>query len=408
MNQGQGQLRRLLGVAGLTLASATVAVSGQLTPGKTPPGPPATPGQIAPATKAKETTSAPAKPKPQTIGDVIGSEKADIRITTSNVLVPTTVFDPDGHGYVNGIKASEFELFDNDKPQSISAELTELPMSVVMVIQANADVEPVINKLKKTGTLLHGLVTGEGGDVAVLAFDHRMQVLQDFTSNPEQIDDAMQKLTAGSSSARLIDAVQYSARMLKRHDMTNSRRHVILLISRDIDKGSESHLQETVRNMQFENVIIYCVDISRALTGFMKKAPLPRPENGGIPSSALPSIAGTQGPRTDTSVVQQQNGNLLNAGPPILRSIKEIFRRSPTEAFTYFTGGQLYNFATERALEDAITDIGKDLNSQYVLSYAPAKGTREEPGFHNIKVAVNRPGLKVRVRPGYWWGGGQQ
>lgn len=406
MNQGYGTY--LLRLGGVLVASAVFASGGQLTPGKTPSGPPAAPGQIAPATKPKEAAPKDAGAKPQTIGDIIGAEKADIRVTTSNVLVPTTVLDPDGHGYVNGLKASEFELFDNDKPQNISAELTELPMSVVMAVQANSDVEPVLAKLKRTGTLLHGLVVGEGGDAAVLAFDHRMQLLQDFTNEGDKIDDAMQKLTAGSSSARLIDAVTYSARMLKRHDMTNSRRHVILLISRNIDKGSEGHLQETVRNMQFENVIIYCVDISKVLTGFMKKADLPRPANGGIPSAAMPSIAGGTGPRNDTAVVQEQTGNLLNVGPPVFRSIRDLFKRSPTEAFAYFTGGQVYSFATNRALEDAITDIGKDLNSQYVLSYAPAPGTREEPGFHKISVSVNRPGLKVRVRPGYWWGGGKQ
>ena len=58
-----------------------------------------------------------------------------------------------------------------------------------------------------------------------------------------------------------------------------------------------------------------------------------------------------------------------------------------------------------KGLEEAITDIGKDLNSQYVLSYSP--NNKEEPGFHNIKVSVDRPGLIVRTRPGYWWGGGQ-
>lgn len=392
------------GAAVILLASSLLADGGQLKPGQAPNGPPAAPGQVAPAAKPKE--DATAKPKGQTIGDIIGAEKADIRVTTSNVLVPTTVFDPDGHGYVNGLQATDFELFDNDKPQTVSAELTELPMSVVLAVQANSDVEPVIQKLKNTGTLLHGLVTGEGGDVAIVAFDHRMQLLQDFTQDVEKIDDAMQMLTAGSSSARLIDAVSYSARMLKRHDMTNARRHVILLLSRNIDKGSEGHLQETVRNMQFENVIIYCVDISKLLTGFMKKMDLPRPAP--VPAAGQATIAGGMGPRTDTSIVQEQTGNLLNAGPPIFRNIRDLFKRSPTEAFSYFTGGQVYSFATNRALEDAITDIGKELNSQYVLSYAPAKGTREEPGFHNIRVAVNRPGLKVRVRPGYWWGGGQQ
>ena len=37
--------------------------------------------------------------------------------------------------------AKNFELYDNNKPQKIDAELIEQPMSVVLAIQANADVE---------------------------------------------------------------------------------------------------------------------------------------------------------------------------------------------------------------------------------------------------------------------------
>ncbi|MBV9404884.1 MAG: hypothetical protein JO211_06035, partial [Acidobacteriaceae bacterium] len=101
-----------------------------------------------------------------------------------------------------------------------------------------------------------------------------------------------------------------------------------------------------------------------------------------------------------------ENGNALNTIPPLARAVHDIFKRSPAEAFAYFTGGRIYSFATERTLETAITDIGADLNSQYLLSYSP--NDKDEPGFHTIKVVVDRPGLKIRSRPGYWWGGGAQ
>ncbi|MFL6463788.1 MAG: VWA domain-containing protein [Bryobacteraceae bacterium] len=399
----------ITGLAALLLTFGMGCAAQVLEPGQSPSGPPPAPGQLGPAPKklppADQATGGKNK-QPSTIGDVIGSNDPIVgRATVRSVLVPTTVLDPDGHGYVNGIQANEFELYDNDRRQKISAEFTQLPMSVVLAVQANSDVEPVLSRLRKTGVLLQGLVTGEGGDVAIISFDHRIQVLQDFTSDPDKLDDAMQKLSAGSTSARLVDAVSEADHMLKRHDPQNARRHVILLLSRNVDKGSEAHLQETARQMQFDNVIIYCVDISKVLTAVMKKMDYPPPQTGRIPAEALPSTPA--GARTETSVIQQQTGNWLNAVPPIAHSIHDVFRKSPSEAFTYFTGGLLYSFATEKALESAITDIGKDLNSQYLLSYSPSPDTKNESGFHTIKVTVNRPGLKIRTRPGYWWGGGQ-
>jgi VWFA-related protein len=391
----------------LLLGITTAALTQILPPGQLPAGPPPQPGQLGPApdpaTPIPDNTP---HPPPGATPTPVTGDAGTIGITVRYVLVPTTVLDPDGHGYVNGLSANDFEVFDNDKPQKVTAEYTEQPLSVVLAVQANSEIEPMLSKLKKTGVLLQGLVTGTNGDVAVLAFDHRLQHLQDFTSDPQKLDDAMQKLTAGSNSAALIDAVLESDRMLKRHDPRNVRRRVILLLSRNIDKGSQAHLQETVRDMQFDNVIIYCVDISRFLSSVLKKPDYPRPANGGIPPEALPTIAGSQGPRTQTSQVQEADGNAFNGVPPLLRTIHDLFKRSPAEAFAYFTGGRVYGFATERALETAISDIGADLNSQYLLSYAP--NNKDEPGFHTIRVTVDRPGLRIRTRPGYWWGGGVQ
>ncbi len=239
-----------------------------------------------------------------------------IRVHVRSVLVPTTVFDPDGHGYQNGLLPNEFELTDNGKPQKITAEFLQLPMSVVLVVQANSEVEPVLGTLKKAGVLLQGLVTGQDSDAAVISFDHRIQHLQDFTNDPAKLDDAMQKLTAGSSTARLNDAVLAADRMLRAHDPQNHRRRVIILVSRNLDKGSESKLQETAHQMQFDNVIVYAVDISRAYTALMKKPDYPRPAYGGIPPEAQGTIAGGN-PRSETSNVQQNGySNALNAVPP--------------------------------------------------------------------------------------------
>jgi VWFA-related protein len=394
-----------LHLLGTMLLGAT-SLAAQLPPGTLPPGPPPKPGQLAsPSDKPAKADSAPAAATATNTPTVPVEKGGDtIRVKVQNVLVPTTVLDPDGHGYVNGLQVSDFELLDNDKPQKINAEFVQLPMSVVVVVQGNSEIEPVLPTLKKTGVLVQGLVTGQDSDVAVTTFDHRIQLLQDFTKDPDKIDDAMQKLTAGSSTARLIDAVSDADRRLLRHDPQNSRRRVIILLSRNLDKGSESHLQETARKMQFDNVIIYCVDISRAYTALNKKMDYPRPARGGIPPEAQPSIAGGV-PRSQTTDVWEMDGNILNGVPPIYHGIRDLFKKTPAEAFSQFSGGRMYKFAKQSGLELAISDIGADLNSQYLLSYSP--NNANEPGFHTIHVNVNRPGLYVHVRPGYWTGGGQ-
>jgi hypothetical protein len=65
------------------------------------------------------------------------------------------------------------------------------------------------------------------------------------------------------------------------------------------------------------------------------------------------------------------------------------------------TGGAHLPTFKNRSIENAIDEIGGELHSQYSVTYSPA-GT-SEIGYHEINVTVvDRKGLKVRARPGYY------
>src|SRR6185295_3458476 len=191
------------------------------------------------------------------------TDRVTIRFGVTEVIAPTTVTDRDG-SYVHDLKPSQFILYDNDKPQTITVNETFAPISLVVAIQADAKVEPVIPKLQKIGTLVTNLVAGEQGEVAILAFDHRLQLLQDFTGDATKIQDGLKKLKPGSSSSRMIDAVERSSQMLK--SRPKDRRRVVLLICESRDKGSEGKLRESLATTQVDNVMVYALNISRAYT----------------------------------------------------------------------------------------------------------------------------------------------
>lgn len=403
---GNFKLASSLKTAGLLIGMAIAGIAQSLPPGQLPPQP-APPGELGPPAAKPGKISNPLPPKPVIPAPSKAGENSPTFITNTRVVfAPTTVTD--NGNYVNGLRRSDFQLFDNDKLQKVESDLTDQPVSVVLVVQANSEIAPALPKLKQAGILLQGLVTGQEGDMAVLAFDHRMQVLQTFTNDPARIDDAMQHLTAGSSTAALIDAVLKADTMLRDHDRQNARRRVIVLLSRDVDKGSGVTIQEAVHRMQFDNVSVYCVNISKFLLFFNKQMGYPRPEYGGQPAAAIPNLRGN-GTINDTNIVQQQDGNWLNIIPPVYHSMHDLFKKTPAEAFTVFTRGpraKMYDFARLNGLEAALTDIGKDINSQYLLTYTP--NDANEPGFHTIRVEVNRPRVIITTRPGYWTGGGVQ
>ena len=73
---------------------------------------------------------------------------------------------------------------------------------------------------------------------------------------------------------------------------------------------------------------------------------------------------------------------------------------NPAELYTKASGGREHAFTTNAGLETAISEIGEELHSQYLISYSP--NNMGEGGLHEISVIVDRSDLKVRTRQGYW------
>jgi VWFA-related protein len=181
----------------------------------------------------------------------------------------------------------------------------------------------------------------------------------------------------------------------------SNRRRILLLIAETRDKGSEGKVRDALTDIQMNNVSVYSVDISRMIAGLTSKPPAPRPDTLPPAMHPLPSNV----PATPTTVMQTTGGQGNSASfiplmVEIFNSTKAIFVDNPVEVFTKGTGGAEFSFAKQRALEDAINKIGEEIHSQYLLSYQP--NNKDEGGFHEITVAVNRPDVKVRTRPGYW------
>lgn len=316
------------------------------------------------------------------------------------VLVPTTVTDRRGET-VNGLMPQDFVLYDNDKPQQINRDVTILPLSFVIGIQRSANVEKILPMIKKTGPVIADLLVGQDGEAAVMSFDHRVEVLQDFTRDLDKIDAALDKLKPGGQNNRVVDMVNQATYML-RHK--KDRRKVVLLISETLDRSSESKPREVATNLQLHNIEVYTLNISRVVTRLTERPEVPRPDH--LPPGARPRVGvAPMDPTSQNQITGAQGygGDAIPAFVEMFRGVKGLFIRNPAELFTDFTGGREYSFLTQRDLERAISRIGTEIRSQYVLSYVP--NNKIEGGFHKIRVEVKKPGLKVTTRPGYWMAG---
>ena len=171
-------------------------------------------------------------------------EDKTFRASVNVVVAPTTVTARDGR-FVAGLKPSDFRLYDNDKLQDIKVDEVYQPLSLVVVIQADVAMEPILPKVKKIAPMLTAYLGGQDGEVAIMAFDHRIRTVQDFTSDPDKIKTALDNIRSGSQYSVMKDAVNEAVRMLARRP--KERRKVILLISETRDKSSSGKTRDWPR-----------------------------------------------------------------------------------------------------------------------------------------------------------------
>ena len=324
------------------------------------------------------------------------AEKADFGTTVRIVMAPATVTDRSGN-IVEGLQPQDFRLYDNGKLQRITEDLTSHPLSLVVAVQANSQVEKLLPQIQKIGSLLQGQVTGEDGEVAIIAFDHRVQTLADFTSDPDKMAAALKKMKPGSWSSRLNDATIESINLLKTRPA--NRRRVLLLIAEAGDKGSQIRPREVMSAAEFANVVIYSVDMSHFLASLTATPNTPSTDNRPPGAVHLPGGA----VNTPTTETQMQLGDWTPLIKDIFNEAKGLIVKNPLQVFTTYSGGRQYTFTNQRTLDRAITDIGAELHSQYLLTYSP--NNQEVPGFHTIVVQVAKPDLKIRTRDGYYLAG---
>jgi VWFA-related protein len=262
--------------------------------------------------------------------------------------------------------------------------------------------DEILKQVRHLGTLMP-LIVGDHGEAAVMAFDSRLRVMQDFTSDSDKVKSAIEKITAGNSSSRMIDAVERSVFMLRNRPKDN--RKIILLVSETRDKASEGRLREALIDAQLSNVFIYAVDITQLAVRLTEK-PTPGPPDA-IAVTARPPVMGNASTPTNvaTGYGVQNQAQFAPLLMEIYRGTKRIFVENPTEVFAKGTGGAEFSFVKQRGLEEAVQRISQEIRSQYLITYSP--NNKEEPGFHAITVTLDNPAYTAKTRPGYWIGGGK-
>ena len=316
------------------------------------------------------------------------------------VLVPVTVRDAAGRP-VDNLEAQNFTVLDNGKPQKVTVDSIATgvpPVALIIAVQAAGISTAVLEKVRKVGSMVEPLITGERGCAGIVSFSQRVVWLRECTQNVDEFTSALQAVHAGDyKQAHLVDAVgEAIAKLSARPGM----RRVLLLISESRDRGSETALASVVSAAQAADVTIYAATYSAYKTPFTTKA---RGDVRATPATRLPDPTPNHTPNGAAPSEKNPRVTPVDDRMDILAGITELARMrtvETTKVLTEATGGTKFPFTRQRGLENALEKLGEELHTEYLLSFAPDGAT---PGYHQLEVRVTAPGEStVRARPGYW------
>ncbi len=289
-----------------------------------------------------------------------------LRARTNLVLVPTLVETKTGEPVFN-LTAKDFAVTDNGVEQKIhlDTETYAQPISIVVLLQVGRSAVREFYKYQGLPTMVDALAGNTDHRVAVVEFDSRPRMLQDFTSNPNAVQQAIYSIQPGDDGAAILDSVWYAVDMLRDEPPQNQR--VIVLLSETRDSGSVTPIKEVLRKIGQSDVIVY-------------------------------SLAFSPG-REDALEFSPPAGNSANLLAPMRMAIAAL-KKNSAAAIPHMTGGEYLRFNTGKQLDRQIAMLANQVHNRYMITFQPSDQT---PGLHVLKVTLRKPlDVKVLARASYW------
>jgi VWFA-related protein len=306
----------------------------------------------------------PPKPMPTAPGPA-----PSLRVTTTEVLVPTLV-EKSG-SIVYGLKPSDFVLEDNGVPQKIRVqpEMDTAPVALVVAVEQGGVSALEFDKLARLGPLLDVFLFDPHSQVALVGFDSRPHLIQDFTHSSDQVDKELTELEPGNGGAAILDTVNYGVTLLETEP--KEYRRVLLLISEERDHGSK-HTKpvQLIRKIGESDVLVLSVSFSPATAELVNGLTRPYEESAGADLLA-----------------------------PLAMALK-AFKKNVAREVAKESGGEYTTFVRDKAFEARVLTAARDARNRYLITFSPTDPT---PGLHTIRVRTAEDyGARIVARANYW------
>lgn len=334
---------------------------------------------------AQKPTPTPSEDKPEVV-------------YTEEIKVNIAAFDANGN-FADSLKKEDLVI--NEDGRLHQANIVQhIPANVLILLDTGGENRQE-KSFDKTREAARSLINALQKDdkIALMQYYDKVELLSDWTSDKTQLSNALKKMNFGPRS-RFVDALRQATEYLQKLPVEN--RHLVLITDGLDSLSSQEEKTLAIRNLTATNVNVHVF----SYTGLEQAAVAERTKTLGRPSpprAKLPPGAGNPGDinaniavpiigtiNLDREMIRKNR----ERGEALARSEKDLMKLSED------TNGIFYLPETTIELVAKTSDLAKNVDSQYVVTYTPKKPLSESENgeVRNIEVTSKRQGVFIQAR----------
>ncbi len=276
-------------------------------------------------------------------------ETPRFQVSVDTVSLSVTVLDEQGH-LVPDLPRENFSIYEDGVEQQIQIFTRgELPLRMVILLDTSGSMRPKL-KLAQEAAVRFVRSLKPGDEVQVVEFNDRVLTLAQFTSDFDQVEQAIRGTTTTGATS-LYNAIYVSLKDLERETKADLDRRAIVVLSDGNDTKSILGFEDVKEQARKSNVVVYAISL-RATEADLEKDKY-------------------RNAKYELDVLARETGGLSFA-PAKLGDLSGVY-----------------------------DEIATELKSQYSIGYV-STNTSHDGAWRHLQVISKEAGTVVRTRGGYY------
>jgi VWFA-related protein len=174
----------------------------------------------------------------------------------------------------NPITSKELSVYDNGIEQAIRNFTPDpSPARIVLLVDNSLSIRADVEKLEAAAREFAYEIF-EGDKLLIVGYDEQAEIVADWTDDAKSIETSL-KLFRKKGQPFLFDAIR--AVIQEALQPLQNQKRIIVVISDGLDRGSKATFEQTLAELQSENIMVYAVQaVDRTRGAIRRDVPKPR------------------------------------------------------------------------------------------------------------------------------------